>query len=105
MTDATAPFVGPVGIVVQPAIGNTIVTALRIYTANDADGRDPANYVLEGSIDGFYVCADFLGDTRVARRPKCRPEQPLAPLTQRSAGGALRQHGRLQLLSVDASTM
>lgn len=42
----------PVGFVVTPASGRTIVTAIRMYTANDAEGRDPANYVLEGSIDG-----------------------------------------------------
>jgi len=50
--DATVPFVGPVGFVVKPAIGNTIVSALRFYTANDAANRDPANYLLEGSVDG-----------------------------------------------------
>lgn len=50
--DAAAPFVGPVGFVIRPNAGNTIVSALRFYTANDADGRDPADYVLEGSLDG-----------------------------------------------------
>jgi len=51
--DNVNPFVGPVGFVVKPAIGNTIVTTLRFYTANDAEGRDPADYVLEGSQDGY----------------------------------------------------
>lgn len=42
----------PVGFIVKPAMGRTIVTAMRMYTANDAAGRDPANYVLEGSLNG-----------------------------------------------------
>jgi Immunoglobulin I-set domain len=46
------PFVGPVGLVVSPAAGRSIVTGLRIYTANDNPVRDPADYQLEGSNDG-----------------------------------------------------
>lgn len=42
----------PVGFVVKPAMGRTVVTAMRLYTANDTTGRDPANYVLEGSLNG-----------------------------------------------------
>lgn len=47
-----APFVGPVGFVVTPALGLSRVTGLRFYTANDGEERDPSNYILEGSIDG-----------------------------------------------------
>jgi hypothetical protein len=36
------------GFIVQPAIGNTIVTGIRLYTANDSEARDPASYLLEG---------------------------------------------------------
>jgi len=43
---------GPSGCVVSPAMGATLVTALRLYTANDAEERDPADYKLEGSTDG-----------------------------------------------------
>lgn len=43
---------GPSGLVVSPAIGATLVTALRIYTANDAPERDPSDYKLEGSVNG-----------------------------------------------------
>lgn len=50
--DSAAPFVGPVGFTVSPAGGRTIVTVLRLYTANDAPERDPADYTLEGSNDG-----------------------------------------------------
>lgn len=53
--DQNSPFVGPVGLVVTPALGaessGTVVTALRVYAANDAPDRDPINYVLEGSND------------------------------------------------------
>ena len=47
----TAPFVGPVGFVVTPALGKTVVSVLRFFTANDAAERDPADYTLEGSND------------------------------------------------------
>jgi hypothetical protein len=50
--DAAAPFIGPVGMRLTPSKGRTIVSGLRFFTANDADGRDPASYVLEGSNDG-----------------------------------------------------
>ncbi len=48
----TTPFGGPVGLEVTPAIGGTIVSVLRFYTANDSTQRDPADYLLEGSRDG-----------------------------------------------------
>lgn len=50
--DQNAPFVGPVGLVVTPSAGSTVVTGLRFYTANDAVERDPVDYLLEGSNDG-----------------------------------------------------
>ena len=70
--DDAAPF-DPVGFIVQPSIGNTIVTGLRIYAANDAEGRDPTSYTLEGSLDGgsFTVIASG----------------PLALSTTRNTGG------------------
>lgn len=46
------PFGGPVGLVVTPGVGATLVNGLRIYTANDAAERDPADYLLEGSNNG-----------------------------------------------------
>jgi hypothetical protein len=42
----------PIGLVVTPAAGPTVVTAIRFYTANDAPERDPSDYKLEGSING-----------------------------------------------------
>ena len=50
--DTAAPFVGPVGFVVTPSAGRSVVSKLRFYTANDTEARDPVNYVLEGSDDG-----------------------------------------------------
>lgn len=46
------PFQGPVGFVVTPSQGRTILQAVRFYTANDAPERDPADYKIEGSNNG-----------------------------------------------------
>ncbi len=44
------------GFIVTPTLGSgtggTIVSGLRLYSANDAPERDPASYTLEGSITG-----------------------------------------------------
>ncbi len=48
----TTPWGGPVGFVVTPAMGRTIVTTVRFYAANDTTARDPADFTLEGSNDG-----------------------------------------------------
>jgi hypothetical protein len=44
------------GLIVTPVFnadaGGTLVTGLRLYTANDAPERDPASYVLEGALSG-----------------------------------------------------
>lgn len=50
--NGVTPLAIPVGFVVKPAAGRTVVTAMRLYAANDATERDPANYVLEGSLNG-----------------------------------------------------
>ncbi len=42
----------PIGLVVSPSVGATLVTGLRFYTANDSPERDPSDYKLEGSING-----------------------------------------------------
>jgi Concanavalin A-like lectin/glucanases superfamily/Immunoglobulin I-set domain len=49
---ATVPWVGPVGYVVTPVSGASFVNAIRFYCANDGQGRDPRDYLLEGSNDG-----------------------------------------------------
>ncbi|MBI2947476.1 MAG: immunoglobulin domain-containing protein, partial [Verrucomicrobia bacterium] len=40
------------GFTVTPAGGLTIVTGLKLTSANDAPERDPASYALSGSLDG-----------------------------------------------------
>jgi hypothetical protein len=49
---SSPPFKGPVGLIVTPGVGLTLVKGLRVYTANDAPDRDPTDYLLEGSNDG-----------------------------------------------------
>ncbi|MCA9168826.1 MAG: hypothetical protein KDB23_14225, partial [Planctomycetales bacterium] len=40
------------GFIVTPSIGPTVLSGIRIYSANDATDRDPASYLLQGSIHG-----------------------------------------------------
>lgn len=40
------------GLIVSPSLGASVVTRLRVYTANDAVERDPASYQLSGSTSG-----------------------------------------------------
>src|SRR4029077_3157338 len=42
----------PIGFLITPNAGATLVTGIRFYTANDSTGRDPADYKLEGSVNG-----------------------------------------------------
>jgi len=67
------------GFRVTPAEGPTVVTGLTFTTANDADGRDPAEYELWGSnesIDGPYTLIsagpieDFIATAAWPRRTK-----------------------------------
>jgi hypothetical protein len=50
-------FVGPVGYVTTPAAGNSIITAMRFFTASTSPASDPADYLLEGSPDGVNFTA------------------------------------------------
>lgn len=77
------PFAGPAGFTVTPAVGASVVSGLRLYTANDVVGRDPVDYTLEGSND------DGLTYTVISTGPLALPDGrnaggtvPLAPLTQ-----------------------
>lgn len=119
----STPFTGPAGFIVKPLRGGTIVSALRFYTANDAEGRDPANYLLEGSND------DGTTWTPIASGPLALPAGrnagglALDPLTQnlqevrlantagytsyrvsfsavKGTGDALMQIGEVELLGV-----
>ncbi|PWU14941.1 MAG: hypothetical protein C5B50_16195 [Verrucomicrobia bacterium] len=74
-----APFAGPVGLVVSPQSGKTTLSAMRLYCANDAIERDPADYLLEGSNDGGATFATIssgslsLTTSRNANNPSAAP--------------------------------
>ena len=76
------PMSVPVGFTVKPGVGRTIVSALRFYTANDAENRDPANSILEGSKDGGATWT--LISSNILTLPSGRNAASLAldPLTQ-----------------------
>src|SRR5436309_3341374 len=40
------------GFTVTPRVGGTLVSGLTLTSANDAPERDPASYLLQGSLDG-----------------------------------------------------
>jgi hypothetical protein len=46
------PFGGPVGFVVTPTVGSTVVNGARFYSGQDTASADPGSYILEGSNDG-----------------------------------------------------
>jgi hypothetical protein len=52
VAQATVPFVGPVGFIVTPINGASVVNSFQLFCANDTAGRDPRDYFLEGSNDG-----------------------------------------------------
>jgi hypothetical protein len=52
VAQATVPFIGPVGFTITPINGNSIANSILFYSANDTAGRDPRDYLLEGSNDG-----------------------------------------------------
>jgi hypothetical protein len=64
------PFVGPVGLIVTPAVGETRVNGIRLFTANDHQERDPIDFEVDGSNDGgsnwTYIASNpiALPDTR-----------------------------------------
>ena len=55
------PFVGPVGFIVTPNIGATVVKGMRLFTASSHPEDDPADYLLEGSNDGGNTFTSISG--------------------------------------------
>ena len=60
------------GFIVTPSAGATVVSGLRLYTANDAPARDPASYQLSGSVTGadandFAIISEGTLDLPAAR--------------------------------------
>jgi len=45
------------GFTVTPGVGDTILSGITLTSANDAPERDPADYTLEGSVDGVNYFA------------------------------------------------
>jgi hypothetical protein len=46
------PFGGPVGVVITPSVGSTVITAVRLYPGSEGSAQDPADLKLEGSNNG-----------------------------------------------------
>jgi hypothetical protein len=58
---STPPFSGPVGFMVTPQIGATVVSGVRFFTASSHPEDDPADYLLEGSDDGGNTFTPIAG--------------------------------------------
>ena len=87
VAQATVPFVGPVGFIVTPVSGASYVNTIRFYCANDTPGRDPRDYLLEGSNDGGSTWAtitggQLLGTLMLPGNRGGSGTTPLNPMTQ-----------------------
>lgn len=80
--NTTAGFTGPVGLVVTPVAGSTVVTGLRVYAANDAADRDPTDYTLEGSNDGGETFTAISSGPLTLPAGRNASALELSPLTQ-----------------------
>jgi hypothetical protein len=76
----SSPFEGPVGLTVTLSRGATAVKGIRVFTANDAENRDPIDYVLEGSNDGTTF-------TQVSSGSLALPSARNTPTGQNIVGG------------------
>ena len=106
--DLGVPFVGPVGFVVTPSAGRSIVSKLRFYTANDAQERDPVNYVLEGSNDGstWSLISSNLLTLPVARNAAGLAINPMTQTVWHVAFANTTEYGsyRLRFFNVKGDT-
>jgi hypothetical protein len=82
-----SPTTSPVnvGFTTTPSVGSSIARAIRLYTANDTQGRDPTSVVVDGSNDGGTTWVNILPQqtvalsaTRNAQNPSVAPN----PFTQ-----------------------
>ncbi len=74
-----------VGFITLPSVGSSVARSIRLYTANDTQGRDPTSVVLDGSNDGGATWVNILPQTTVALSATRNAQNPsLAPnpLTQ-----------------------
>jgi hypothetical protein len=105
LVDQGIPFVGPVGFVVTPSAGRTIVSKLRFYTADDNEARDPVNYVLEGSNDGTtwsLISSNVLATLPVGRNAGAAALNPVTQNVWHVAFANSTEYGsyRLQFFNV-----
>lgn len=80
LNNGSGSFQGPVGFVVTPAFGPSLVRHLRFYTGNDFPGRDPAHYSLFGSNDGgttYTLISSGLLTLPEGRNPGGLPLDPI----------------------------
>ena len=73
------PFVGPVGVVLTPSAGSTVLSGLRVYPGQDGVANDPSGFKLEGSNDGginYTPIASGLLLLPVERNPVATPVDP-----------------------------
>lgn len=84
INNTAAPFTGPVGLIVTPARGSTILKALRLYASPNTQAHDPADFALEGSNDGGNTWTLLQGGLLAlpAGRNAASPAVALNALTQ-----------------------
>ena len=70
------------GFKVTPSIGPTVLSGIRLYTANDAEERDPASVLLEGSNDGSSFTEIFSSDLELPSSRNSGGSIPIDPTTQ-----------------------
>ena len=68
------------GFIVTPSAGATVVSGLRLYTANDSLARDPASYQLSGSTVGAEGPFEVISEGDLAL-PDERNQDVSAPVT------------------------
>lgn len=78
----TQPYEGNAGFIVTPAVGSSLVQGIRLYTANDTEGRDPADYSLEGSNDGGTTWVPISAGTLALPAGRNGTFLSLDPITQ-----------------------
>lgn len=80
-----SPTANPVNVGFVATPGVSIARSIRLYWANDTDGRDPASVMLEGSNDGGTTWFTILAQTSYTHnttRNNQNPSQAPNPLTQ-----------------------
>jgi hypothetical protein len=77
------PFAGPVGVVITPSVGSTLISGLRLYPGGEGTAQDPADVKLEGSNNGGTSYITLIPTTALAipddRNPVSTPA--VDPLT------------------------